>query len=93
MAEEVHGSGVLAVVVAALILGQRYTRAHYATRLQDQAVWRAVQLVLESLAFLLIGLQLPTDRRNGVRGDTGIYAQERWSLGRLTANLGVTSAT
>jgi CPA1 family monovalent cation:H+ antiporter len=60
LAEEVHGSGVLAVVVAALILGQRFTRAHYATRLQDQAVWRAVQLILESFVFLLIGLQLPT---------------------------------
>lgn len=59
VAEAVDGSGVLAVVVAALILGQRFTRAHYATRLQDQAVWRAVQLMLESFAFLLIGLQLP----------------------------------
>lgn len=68
-AEQIHGSGVLAVVVAALILGQRFTRAHYATRLQDQAVWRAMQLVLESFAFLLIGLQLPTVVQNmhGVR--------------------------
>jgi Na+/H+ antiporter len=59
-AEEVHGSGVLAVVVAALILGQHSTQASYATRLQDTAVWKAVQLVLESFAFLMIGLQLPT---------------------------------
>ena len=59
-AEEIHGSGVLAVVVAALILGQKSTRASYATRLQDNAVWKAVQLVLESFAFLMIGLQLPT---------------------------------
>ena len=59
-AEEVHGSGVIAVVVAALILGQRSTHAGYATRLQDLAVWKAVQLVLESFAFLMIGLQLPT---------------------------------
>ncbi|TFV59149.1 Na+/H+ antiporter [Mycobacterium sp. PS03-16] len=59
IAEEVHGSGVIAVVVAALILGQRSTRASYATRLQDFAVWKAVQFVLESFAFLLIGLQLP----------------------------------
>ena len=58
--EEIHGSGVLAVVVAGLILGQRSTRASYATRLQDTAVWKAVQLVLESFAFLMIGLQLPT---------------------------------
>ena len=34
--------------------------AGYETRLQDQAVWKAVQLVLESFAFLMIGLQLPT---------------------------------
>jgi monovalent cation/hydrogen antiporter len=59
-AEEVHGSGVLAVVVAALILGQKSTRAGYATRLQDNAVWKALQLILESFAFLMIGLQLPT---------------------------------
>ncbi|KKB97544.1 Na+/H+ antiporter [Mycolicibacter arupensis] len=72
VAEEIHGSGVLAVVVAALMLGQRFTRAHHATRLQDQAVWRALQFLLESLAFLLIGLQLPTvvqDMR-GVRFST-----------------------
>lgn len=59
LAEEVHGSGVLAVVVAALISGRRSTEAGYAARLQDHAVWRSVQLLLESLAFLLIGLQLP----------------------------------
>jgi CPA1 family monovalent cation:H+ antiporter len=58
-AEEIHGSGVLAVVVAALILGQKSTGASYATRLQDTAVWKALQLILESFAFLMIGLQLP----------------------------------
>lgn len=57
-AEEVHGSGVLAVVVAALILGQKSFHAGYETRLQDQAVWKALQLLLESFAFLMIGLQL-----------------------------------
>ena len=59
VAEQVEGSGVLAVVVAALIAGQRHSRAGYAARLQDRAVWKAVQLVLESFAFLMIGLQLP----------------------------------
>jgi CPA1 family monovalent cation:H+ antiporter len=59
VAELVHGSGVIAVVVAALILGQRSTHAGYATRLQDLALWQAIQLILESFAFLLIGLQLP----------------------------------
>jgi CPA1 family monovalent cation:H+ antiporter len=51
---------VLAVVVAALMLGQLSPHAGYETRLQDQAVWKAVQLLLESFAFLMIGLQLPT---------------------------------
>jgi NhaP-type Na+/H+ or K+/H+ antiporter len=50
--EAIHGSGVLAVVVAALILGQKSTRASYATRLQDTAVWKALQLILE-IAYLL----------------------------------------
>jgi monovalent cation/hydrogen antiporter len=59
-AEAIHGSGVLAVVVAALMLGQKSVRAGYATRLQDTAVWKALQLILESFAFLMIGLQLPT---------------------------------
>jgi monovalent cation/hydrogen antiporter len=59
LAEQVHGSGVLAVVVAALISGRSATEAGYAARLQDHAVWRSVQLLLESFAFLLIGLQLP----------------------------------
>ena len=72
VAEELHGSGVIAVVVAALILGQRSTHAGYATRLQDTAVWKAVQLVLESFAFLLIGLQLPTvvGELAGIRAST-----------------------
>jgi monovalent cation/hydrogen antiporter len=72
VAEELHGSGVLAVVVAALILGQHSTNAGYATRLQDDAVWRALQLVLESFAFLLIGLQLPKviSELTGIRAST-----------------------
>ncbi|WP_345350509.1 Na+/H+ antiporter [Rhodococcus olei] len=59
-AEAAHSSGVIAVVVAGLYLGQRSTRAGYATRLQDTAVWKAVDVVLESFVFLLIGLQLPS---------------------------------
>jgi monovalent cation/hydrogen antiporter len=60
------------VVAASLPLGQRSTRATYATRLQDDAVWKAIQLVLESFAFLMIGLQLPTvvDELTGIRAAT-----------------------
>lgn len=59
VAEEIHGSGVIAVVVAGLYLGQRSVREGYATRLQDNAVWNSVDAILESFVFLLIGLQLP----------------------------------
>ncbi|MHC1562767.1 Na+/H+ antiporter [Actinomycetospora sp. C-140] len=58
LAEELHTSGVLAVVVAGLYLGHKATEAGYATRLQDQAVWKALDTLLEALVFGLIGLQL-----------------------------------
>jgi Na+/H+ antiporter len=61
LAESVHVSGVLAVVVAGLIVGHdspRYTAA--ASRLQTNAVWRLVDFLLEGMVFLLIGQQLPT---------------------------------
>lgn len=67
VAEEVHASGVIAVVVAGLFLAQRSTRDGYATRLQDTAVWRSIDVMLESFVFLLIGLQLPEVIR-GLRG-------------------------
>jgi CPA1 family monovalent cation:H+ antiporter len=56
LAEQVHGSGVLAVVTAGLYLGHFAPYAGHATRLQDTAVWRASDIVLESLVFALIGL-------------------------------------
>ncbi|MDW4907567.1 Na+/H+ antiporter [Streptomyces sp. ADMS] len=58
VAEEVHASGVLAVVVVALYLGHRAWEVDFATRLQEEAVWKMVAFVLESVVFALIGLQL-----------------------------------
>ncbi|PRY32655.1 Na+/H+ antiporter [Umezawaea tangerina] len=60
MAEELEGSGVLAVVVAGLYIGHNSTRASYYTRLQDTAVWRSADALLEAFVFALIGLQLKT---------------------------------
>lgn len=56
LAEAVHGSGVLAVVTAGLYLGHFAPYAGFAMRLQETAVWRAVDMLLESLVFALIGL-------------------------------------
>lgn len=57
-AEQLHASGVLAVVVVALYLGHRYWQVDFETRLQEEAVWKVVSFVLESAVFALIGLQL-----------------------------------
>ncbi|MDI3385931.1 Na+/H+ antiporter [Streptomyces sp. B-S-A8] len=71
-AEEVHASGVLAVVVVALYLGHRSWQVDFATRLQEAAVWKMVAFVLESAVFALIGLQLPVVLR-----DLGAYEGAR----------------
>ncbi|WP_308016931.1 cation:proton antiporter [Saccharopolyspora sp. 6V] len=60
VAEQAHASGVLAVVVAGLFLSHRSHQGSAATRVQDQAVWRAVTTLLEAVVFALIGLQLRT---------------------------------
>ncbi|MBS1816880.1 MAG: TonB-dependent receptor [Acidobacteria bacterium] len=36
-----------------------------------------------------VTLRLPRDQREGIKRDLGIFAQDRWSLGRVTLNLGV----
>ena len=59
--ERLHVSGVLAVVVAGLVIGHDASRlVSGASRLQVDAVWRLIDFLLEGLVFLLIGQQLPT---------------------------------
>ncbi len=59
-AEEVSASGVIAVVVAGLILGHASATVQSSrSRLQTQPVWKLVTFLLEGTVFLLIGLQLP----------------------------------
>ncbi len=36
-----------------------------------------------------VTLRLPSDRRNGIKADTGLFLQDRWSMGRVTWNLGL----
>ncbi|GHF38828.1 CPA1 family monovalent cation:H+ antiporter [Amycolatopsis bartoniae] len=58
-AEALHGSGVLAVVVAGLVLGQQMPRTLPGpARLASRINWRTIQFLLENVVFLLIGLQL-----------------------------------
>ena len=61
LADELHVSGVLAVVVTGLWLGYRNPALQSSqSRLQTRAVWRLVEFLLEGYVFLLIGQQLPT---------------------------------
>jgi CPA1 family monovalent cation:H+ antiporter len=72
LAESVQDSGVLAVVVAGLIIGHHNPYwASGASRLQTAAVWRLVDFLLEGLVFLLIGQQLPTVIRGLTEYSTG----------------------
>lgn len=59
VAEAVHASGVIAVVVSGLYLGHRVTESPAKTRLLGRAFWKVLIFILESVVFLLIGLQLP----------------------------------
>lgn len=63
-------SGVLAVVTLGLYLGRRGPRfIGPATRVQAEAMWTLVQFLLESLIFIIIGLELPV-----VKHALGMYS-------------------
>ncbi|HET8630394.1 MAG TPA: Na+/H+ antiporter [Thermomicrobiales bacterium] len=75
LAEEVHGSGLLAVVVAGLWLGYAAPVFQSASsRLQTRAVWRLVNFLLEGVVFLLIGDQLPAVVRGLHEYPAGVVA-------------------
>jgi len=60
-AEEVHSSGVLAVVSAGLLLShKRHSFLTSASRIKGFNVWQSLVFVLNGLVFTMIGLALPT---------------------------------
>ncbi len=59
LAEEVHASGVLAVVVTGLILSHNsHLMQSASSRVFERTNWASVQFMLENAVFLLIGLQV-----------------------------------
>ncbi len=57
-AEEVHASGVIAVVIAGLLLGHKSPILQDAqSRIAERTNWRTIAFILENAVFLLIGLQ------------------------------------
>jgi CPA1 family monovalent cation:H+ antiporter len=62
-AQELHASGVLAVVACGLFLSRRSANFFSpAVRIQVYSVWKSLNFVLNGLVFVLIGLQLSAIR-------------------------------
>ena len=58
VAEQIHASGVLAVVIAGLLLGHKAPVLQTASsRIAERLNWRTISFLLENAVFLLIGLQ------------------------------------
>jgi CPA1 family monovalent cation:H+ antiporter len=88
-AQQIHGSGVLAVVVTGLILGHKSPVLQTASsRIAENINWRTVQFLLENVVFLLIGLQI-RPLVSSVRDEHLPLAQVVWPC---LAVLGVTVA-
>ncbi len=59
LAEELHGSGVLAVVVAGLTLSHRaHLLQSASSRIFERTNWATIEFLLENTVFFLIGLQV-----------------------------------
>ncbi|HEY6503722.1 MAG TPA: Na+/H+ antiporter [Chitinophagaceae bacterium] len=60
VAEQVHTSGILAVVSTGLVISWRSPEIFsYQTRMQTKVVWDTLIFLLNGFVFILIGLQLP----------------------------------
>ncbi|MGL5930219.1 MAG: cation:proton antiporter [Dermatophilaceae bacterium] len=61
LAEQIHASGVVAVVTTGLLLAHRAPlQQTAASRLSERVNWSSITYVLENAVFLLIGLQVAT---------------------------------
>ena len=60
VAEQIHSSGVLAVVAAGLYMSSRnLTFLNSVSRVMGYSVWESFVFILNGVVFLIIGLQLP----------------------------------
>jgi CPA1 family monovalent cation:H+ antiporter len=77
-ADALHASGVIAVVVAALQLGQSSDADASEARLSGAAFWNVVEMLVTGVAFALIGLELRT-----------VLGQADRSLGTILAHAAI----
>jgi monovalent cation/hydrogen antiporter len=60
LGESLHASGVLATVACGLYLGRMRSKSFTTeARLDSRAVWNTIDFALNSLIFIVVGLQLP----------------------------------
>jgi len=85
-AEQLHGSGVLAVVVAGLVAGHQSPRFLPAKdRMHESVNWQTIAFLLESGIFMVMGLQLKTllnQAGTGMTARTGLTAGTGLGLGK-----------
>ncbi|MFT3980312.1 MAG: Na+/H+ antiporter [Ferruginibacter sp.] len=81
LAEEVHSSGVLAVVSGGLLLSEkRHSFLSSASRLRGSNVWESFVFVLNGIVFLLIGLALPEITQGLQQQGIGFYTALGYGL-------------
>ncbi|MFJ9520438.1 Na+/H+ antiporter [Kitasatospora sp. NPDC101801] len=84
LAEEIHGSGVLAVVVCALYLADRAADADdVAYRLVGNAFWEIVEILITGVAFGLIGLELAPLMAEVKDGWHDMVGDAAWVIGAM----------
>ncbi|MBM7388766.1 cation:proton antiporter [Clavibacter phaseoli] len=79
-AQELGGSGVLAVVAAGLVLGYRSPLIQSPeARIAESVNWRTIQFLLENAVFLIIGLSLA-----GILRDLPESSLDGWAIAGLS---------
>ena len=69
IAEQVHSSGVMAVVCGGLYMSlKRLVFLNSASRIQGYSVWQSFVFILNGIVFLIIGLELP-EIVSGIRAE------------------------
>jgi len=85
-AEKAHASGIVAVVVAGLILGHKSPVIQDgASRLSERTNWGTIQFLLENAVFLLLGLQLRGILIDVGSDDVGVGSVVTFCVGALAA--------
>src|SRR4051812_14191850 len=88
-AQLLHGSGVLSVVIAGLLLGYRSPVIQSAeARIAESVNWRTIRFLLENAVFLLIGLSLAGILREAIQDGPGFWPSVMIIVAVLVAVVG-----